>query len=68
VKALTVLPGVGPLTAMIIVAEVGDVSRFSSTRKLAPWAGLTPTVRGSETAPCTTGTSPSRVTHGCAGS
>ncbi|WP_411151258.1 transposase [Streptomyces sp. A30] len=34
VKALTVLPGVGPLTAMIIVAEVGDVTRFSSARKL----------------------------------
>jgi transposase len=48
VKALTVLPGVGPLTAMIIVAEVGDVSRFSSARKLASWAGLTPTVRGSD--------------------
>ncbi|WP_030618240.1 IS110 family transposase [Streptomyces fulvoviolaceus] len=48
VKALTQLPGVGPLTAMTIVAEVGDISRFSSARKLASWAGLTPTVRGSD--------------------
>ncbi|MGW0828255.1 transposase [Streptomyces sp. NPDC002845] len=26
----------------------GDISRFSSARKLASWAGLTPTVRGSD--------------------
>ncbi len=48
VKVLTQLPGVGPFTALVIVAEVGDVSRFSSARKLASWAGLTPTVRGSD--------------------
>jgi len=48
VKVLTALPGVGELTAMIILAEVGDVSRFPSARKLASWAGLTPTVRGSD--------------------
>ncbi|MDQ1032535.1 transposase [Streptomyces umbrinus] len=48
VKALTALPGVGRLTAQIIVAEVGDISRFPSARKLASWAGLTPTVRGSD--------------------
>ena len=29
------------------LAEIGDVSRFASARKLASWAGLTPTVRGS---------------------
>jgi transposase len=48
VKALTALPGIGPLTALIIAAEIGDISRFSSARKLASWAGLTPTVRGSD--------------------
>lgn len=48
VKALTVLPGVGRLTALTILAEVGDVNRFPSARKLASWAGLTPTVRGSD--------------------
>ncbi|MFJ8532873.1 IS110 family transposase [Streptomyces sp. NPDC093591] len=48
VKALTALPGIGRLTALIILAEVGDVSRFGSARKLASWAGLTPTVRGSD--------------------
>ncbi|MFE0134995.1 IS110 family transposase [Streptomyces sp. NPDC059037] len=48
VKALTALPGIGPLTALVIVAEIGDIRRFSSARKLASWAGLTPTVRGSD--------------------
>src|ERR1700746_4080509 len=31
-----------------MVAEIGDISRFPSARKLAAWAGLTPTVRGSD--------------------
>ncbi|MEV8018053.1 IS110 family transposase [Streptomyces sp. NPDC086554] len=48
VKALCALPGIGPLTALVIVAEIGDIRRFSSARKLASWAGLTPTVRGSD--------------------
>jgi transposase len=48
VKVLTTLPGVGELTALVILAEVGDVRRFPSARKLASWAGLTPTVRGSD--------------------
>jgi transposase len=48
VKVLTQLPGVGPLIALVILAEIGDVSRFGSARKLASWAGLTPTVRGSD--------------------
>jgi transposase len=42
VKVLTQLPGTGPFTALVILAEVGDVSRFGSARKLASWAGLTP--------------------------
>jgi transposase len=48
VKVLTQLPGVGPFTALVILAETGDISRFGSARKLAAWAGLTPTVRGSD--------------------
>ena len=48
VKVLTQLPGVGPFTALVILAEIGEVSRFASARKLASWAGLTPTVRGSD--------------------
>ncbi len=48
VKVLTQLPGVGPFTALVLLAETGDISRFGSARKLAAWAGLTPTVRGSD--------------------
>jgi len=48
VKALMELPGVGILTALMITAEVGDITRFPSARKLASWAGLTPTVRNSD--------------------
>jgi transposase len=48
VTVLTQLPGVGPFTALVILAEVGDISRFGSARQLASWAGLTPTVRGSD--------------------
>src|SRR5215813_11732253 len=48
VKILTQLPGVGPFTALVILAEIGDITRFASARQLASWAGLTPTVRGSD--------------------
>jgi transposase len=48
VKTLRTLPGVGEFTALVMVAEIGDITRFGSARKLASWAGLTPTVRGSD--------------------
>ena len=48
VKVLTQLPGAGPFTALAVLAEIGDVNRFASARKLASRAGLTPTVRGSD--------------------
>ena len=48
VKVLTRLPGVGMFTALVLLAETGDITRFGSARKLASWAGLTPTVRGSD--------------------
>ena len=47
VEALTKLYGVGLYTAMTLVAEIGDISRFVSPRKLCAWAGLTPNVRNS---------------------
>jgi transposase len=48
VKVLADLPGVGPYTALVLLAEIGDITRFGSARKLASWAGLTPMVRGSD--------------------
>jgi transposase len=47
IQALTSLYGVGLFTAMTLVAEIGDISRFASPRKLCAWAGLTPNVRNS---------------------
>jgi transposase len=44
VQALQVLPGVGRLTAMTLVAEIGDIDRFPTARKRCAWAGLTPAV------------------------
>jgi transposase len=46
VEVLTTLPGVGQFTALVMVAEIGGITRFGSARKLASRAGLTPTVRG----------------------
>jgi transposase len=47
-QALMALPGVGKLTAMTLVAEIGDIGRFPTARKLCAWAGLTPQVRNSD--------------------
>lgn len=48
VDVLCQIRGIGPYTAMLVIAEVGDVSRFGSARKLCAWAGLTPTIRSSD--------------------
>ena len=48
VTVLRTLPGAGEFTALVMVAEIGDITRSGSARKLASWAGLTPTVRGSD--------------------
>jgi transposase len=48
VQALQALPGIGPITAMTLVAEIGDIGRFPTARKLCAWAGLTPAVGNSD--------------------
>ncbi len=47
-RTLTTVPGVGQFTALVMLAEIGDITRFGSARKLASWSGLTPAVRGSD--------------------
>ena len=47
-RALLTLPGVGKVLAAIFVAEIGDISRFDSAKKLCSWAGLTPKHRESD--------------------
>src|ERR1700674_965525 len=41
-RRLEEIPGVGPLVATALVAEVGDWKLFSSGRSLAAWIGLVP--------------------------
>ena len=36
------IPGIGPIVATALVAEVGDWKAFSSGRNLAAWIGLVP--------------------------
>jgi transposase len=43
-RVIRQLPGVGPVLAAVMVAEIGDVTRFSSARHLCSWAGLTPSI------------------------
>lgn len=42
VELLTSVPGIGVLTAMEILLELGDLKRFRTGRKLAAYVGLTP--------------------------
>jgi len=47
VRLLMTMTGVGYFTAMLLLAEIGDINRFSSDKRLASWAGLAPRVRQS---------------------
>jgi transposase len=46
-KLLMTMPGIGPITALMVIAEVGDFSRFGRAEKLASFAGLVPKQRSS---------------------
>jgi transposase len=47
-KAILKVDGIGPVLGGIFVAEIGDITRFSSPQKLCSWAGLTPKHRESD--------------------
>jgi len=40
VKLLMTIPGIGYYTALLVKAEVGDVSRFSTGEQLCSYAGI----------------------------
>jgi transposase len=42
---LETIPGVGPWTAAVWLAEVGDVTRFGTEKKLSAYAGLDPSLK-----------------------
>lgn len=41
---ITSIPGIGPVTGAIILAEIGDVHRFAAPEKLVAYAGIDPAV------------------------
>jgi transposase len=47
-QAVQAINGVGRTIAAILVAEIGDVTRFPTSRHLCSWAGLTPGRRESD--------------------
>jgi transposase len=47
--AVLALPGIGPVLAAVLVAEIGDITRFATPARLCSWAGLTPRHRESDT-------------------
>jgi transposase len=47
VRHLMTIPGVGAITALALVAVIGDVTRFPSPRQLVGYLGLDPRVRQS---------------------
>ncbi len=48
VRLLCQIRGIGRYTAMLIIAEIGEIKRFPTAKHLCQWAGLTPTVRSSD--------------------
>jgi transposase len=46
--AVRELPGIGPVLAAVICAEIGDITRFARPAQLCSWAGLTPRHRESD--------------------
>jgi transposase len=47
VALLSTIPGIGPVLGLTIAAEIGDVARFQSPRKLIGYSGLAPRVKQS---------------------
>lgn len=46
-QRLMSIPDVGPLTALVVRAEIGDINRFSSAEQLISYCGLCPRVKQS---------------------
>lgn len=44
---LQTIPGVGPVTALTLMTEIGDIARFKNPKALVAYAGLDPKVRQS---------------------
>ena len=49
VELLTSIPGIGQYAAVVILAEIGDFSRFKKAKQLVAFAGIDPAVKQSGT-------------------
>jgi len=47
VELLTSIPGIGTYSALLLLAEIGDIGRFSNSKQLCSYAGLVPRVHQS---------------------
>ncbi len=47
VALLRTMPGIGPITSLTILAELGDIARFKSRASVSNYAGLVPVMRDS---------------------
>jgi len=45
--ALMTIPGIGPLSAMVLLSEIGNIDRFPSAKHLCSYFGLVPSVHQS---------------------
>ena len=41
-RKLTMIPGIGPVTASALIATIGDAKNFNNGRQMAAWLGLVP--------------------------
>jgi transposase len=46
-RRLQTIPGVGPATCAVLIAEIGDISRFDDVDQLSAYAGVHPAERSS---------------------
>ena len=48
-NVITSIPGIGDMTAAIIISEIGDINRFNNAGQVLAFAGLDPSVKQSGT-------------------
>jgi transposase len=46
-QLLMTIPGIGSYSALLLIAEIGDITRFRDSHKLCAYAGLAPSTRQS---------------------
>jgi transposase len=66
VKLLMTIPGIAELLGLTLAAEIGDIARFPTAKKLVGYSGLTPTIKQSGQT-SRTGGSPRPAPRSCAG-